>query len=322
MRRTERKLDHAYENALCLPLHRGSRIVMMSDCHRGVGNWGDNFQPNQNLFFAALQHYNQRNFTYIELGDGDELWENRDLGEIARIHSNQFWMMEQFYRSGRLYMLYGNHDRKKAKGQYFQNACCPSPAPCQYSPSKPPSPSCAKSHPSLFPNIKVEEAIRLKDSCSGLELLLVHGHQGDFWNDTLWKATRFLVRYLWRPLELAGCNDPTSAAKNYAKKEKIEQRLSAWASSRRIYLVAGHTHRPVFPKPGEGYYFNDGSCVHPRCITALELEHGAIALVKWSVKVREDNVMYIGRDVLEGPIPLKDFASFFETFCPSNVSNK
>lgn len=275
MRRTERRLNHAYANALCLPIHRGSRIVMMSDCHRGVGNWGDNFQPNQNLFFAALQYYNQRNFTYIELGDGDELWENRDMSEIVRIHSNQFWMMEQFYCNGRLHMLYGNHDRKKAKANN--------------------------------PNIKVEEAIRLKDSCSGLELLLVHGHQGDFWNDTLWKVTRFLVRYLWRPLELAGCNDPTSAAKNYAKKERIEQRLSAWASRHKIFLVAGHTHRPVFPKPGEGYYFNDGSCVHPRCITALEVERGAIALVKWSVKVREDNVMYIGRDILEGPIPLKDF---------------
>ena len=117
------------------------------------------------------------------------------------------------------------------------------------------------------------------------------------------------MRYLWRPLELAGCNDPTSAAKNYQKKERIEKRLSAWANKHGTLLVAGHTHRPVFSKPGDGYYFNDGSCVHPRCITALELERGKIALVKWSMKVREDNMLYIGRDVLEGPTSLAEYGA-------------
>lgn len=159
----------------------------------------------------------------------------------------------------------------------------------------------------LFPDMKVQEAIRLQEIHSGVELLLVHGHQGDFWNDTMWKLTRFLVRYLWRPLELAGCNDPTSAAKNYTRKEKTEKRLAAWADKNETLLVAGHTHRASFPKPGEGYYFNDGSCVHPRCITALELECGAISLVKWCTRVREDNVLYIGREVLEGPVALEEY---------------
>ena len=64
MKRTAKRLDQAYKNALCLPIHKGSRIVMMSDCHRGVGNWGDNFLANQNLFFAALQYYNQRKLNW------------------------------------------------------------------------------------------------------------------------------------------------------------------------------------------------------------------------------------------------------------------
>ena len=114
--------------------------------------------------------------------------------------------------------------------------------------------------------------------------------------------TRFLVRYLWRPLELSGCNDPTSAAKNYQRKEKTEQRLAQWAGKHETLLVAGHTHRASFSKPGEGYYFNDGSCVHPHGITALELECGAISLVKWSMKVREDNLVYIGRAKIFGRI--------------------
>lgn len=47
--------------------------------------------------------------------------------------------------------------------------------------------------------------------------------------------------------------------------------------------------------------------IHPRSITALEVEQGAISLVKWSVKVREDSVMYIGREILDGPTPLEKF---------------
>lgn len=295
MNLTEKRLNRAYENALCLPINRGSRIVLMSDCHRGVGNWGDNFQPNQNLFFAALQYYSRKNFTYIELGDGDELWENRNLQEIVHTHDDQFRMLEQFYRRRRFYMIYGNHDRKKSCEKYFKSSChayyCDTESQMR----------------ELFPDMKVHEAIRLKETSSGTEMLLVHGHQGDLWNDILWKFTRLLVRYLWRPLELAGCNDPTSAAKNYRRKEKTERRLSEWAEKHKMILVAGHTHRPSFPQPGQGRYFNDGSCVHPRCITALELECGQISLVKWSVEVREDNMLYIGREVLEGPRSLAEY---------------
>ena len=156
MSRTDKKLDQAYENALCLPIDKGSRIVLMSDCHRGIGNWGDNFQPNQNLFFAALQYYNRRNFTYIELGDGDELWENRDLGEIIRIHSNQFWLMGELYRKGRFYMLFGNHDRKKEKEKYVKTHCH------NY--------YCEKDSEmkSLFRGLKVQEASRLQENQSGV----------------------------------------------------------------------------------------------------------------------------------------------------------
>lgn len=295
MNRVARKLDQAYENALCLPIDQSSRIVLMSDCHRGIGNWGDNFQSNQNVFFAALQYYNRRRYTYIELGDGDELWENRSMKEIIRTHSNQFWLLSKFYCEGRFYMLYGNHDRKKAGKNFCQSTCssyyCEADEKCM----------------ELFPDLKAQEAIRLTERGGAGELFLVHGHQGDLLNDTLWLLTRFLVRYVWRPLELAGCNDPTSAAKNYQKKERTEKRLSDWAAQRKTVLIAGHTHRPAFPKPGEGFYFNDGSCVHPRCITALEIACGEISLVKWSEKVRPDNVVYIGRDVLEEPVSLAEY---------------
>lgn len=66
-------------------------------------------------------------------------------------------------------------------------------------------------------------------------------------------------------------------------------------------VIAGHTHQPFFSEPGQGYYFNDGSCVHPRCITCIEIEDDRISLIKWAVGTRLDRTLFVARTVLEGP---------------------
>lgn len=70
MRRTARRLDQAYEKALCIPIGMGSRIVLMSDCHRGVGTWGDNFQANQNLFLPRCNIIIEGTSPILNLGMG------------------------------------------------------------------------------------------------------------------------------------------------------------------------------------------------------------------------------------------------------------
>ena len=45
-----KNLSKAYETAKVIPYDLNSKFVMMSDCHRGIGNWGDNFLSNQHLF--------------------------------------------------------------------------------------------------------------------------------------------------------------------------------------------------------------------------------------------------------------------------------
>ena len=84
-------------------------------------------------------------------------------------------------------------------------------------------------------------------------------------------------------------------------KDRIENRLDTYAREHNQLLIAGHTHRPFFSEPGNGHYFNDGSCVHPRCITCIEIEDDKISLVKWAVAAREDRSLYVARTVLEGP---------------------
>lgn len=292
---TDGRLSKLFAEAMVIPYDENSRFVIMSDCHRGTGNWSDNFLPNQNLFFAALEHYYKRDFTYIELGDGDELWENRDMSNIIDVHSDSFWIMQKFYESNRFYMLFGNHDIVKKNPRYvnknMQKFYCDS----------------TKKYCPLFPDMKVHESIILENIITSRNIFLFHGHQGDMINDELWPLGRFLVRYVWRRFELLGMRDPSSSDINFRKKNKIETRICKWAEENNQMVIAGHTHRAVFPIPGDIKYFNDGSCVHPRCITALEIEKDEIALVKWSVLTRSDGTLYVGRTVLEGPTAIENY---------------
>lgn len=295
MSSVKKRLQQAYDSAQTIPFDSTSKFVIMSDCHRGQGNNGDNFLPSQNLFFGAMEYYYDNGFTYIELGDGDELWENRKMSPIIQAHSDAFWMMSRFYQENRLYMLYGNHDIVKSRKSYTKKHCndyyCDSAGRCM----------------PLFPGIRIPQSLILEDGDQ--RLFLVHGHQGSLLNDRLWPLARFLVRYLWRPLELVGFLAPTGAGRPNEKKERIEKELASFANSKRQIMIAGHTHRPVFPQPGEGYYFNDGSCVHPRCITAIEIQDGQITLVKWLVATRKDRSLCVDRQVLAGPASI---ASYFQ----------
>lgn len=279
------RLRHAFDNAPTLPLAPGVRFCIISDCHRGDGSNGDNFLKNQNLYFTALKYYYSHGFVYIELGDGDELWENRRMSQIIEIHNNIFWLLSLFYKQNRLYLLYGNHDMEKRKKGYSNQVC--SNYFCTET-------QCRQE---LFPGLTFHEGIILKNPCHGEQIFLTHGHQADFWNSTGWKCNRFLVRYLWRPLEHFGVLDPTSAAKNYKHKDRIEKRLSSYAEQSGSPLITGHTHRPRLD-PSSPMYMNTGSCVHPRCITCMEIEAGSITLIKWACDTRPDRSLYVNREIL------------------------
>lgn len=295
------KLDRVtkiFESAEQIPFDNNSNIVLMSDCHRGDGSWADNFLKNRNIFFSALTHYYNNNYTYIELGDGDELWENRKLSEIMDTHRDAFWLMLKFYEKGRLFMLYGNHDMEKKYYKYMTSNVK------RYTTQR------GEDYLSEFSNIKVHEGLILKHRITNDKILLIHGHQVDTINSDYWMLSKFLVGNVWKPLESFGVNDPTSPAKNYEKKISIAKKLSEWVMKEKHLLIAGHNHKPSLPAVGNTPYFNDGSCIHPRCITALEITRGTIALVKWSVKVREDGLLYIDRDLLAGPNKLQDYFDY------------
>ena len=293
-----KRLSKVFDSAEEIPFDDSSRIILFSDCHRGDGSWADDFSKNQNLYFAALTHYYEENYIYIELGDGDELWENKKLSAIMQEHSDVFWLLTRFIKEGRFYSLFGNHDIVKRNSGIIKSI-----ESRNFNIRK-------KEYLTLCAGIKFHEGLVLSHRATKDKIFLVHGHQADYLNDGLWRISRFLVRYLWRPLELLGVNDPTSPAKNHKKKAVVERKLIEWVKRENQILVAGHTHRPMFPEAGEPPYFNDGSCVHPRCITGIEIADGKITLVKWCVKTKHDGALVVSRDVLAGPKKLMDYFRF------------
>ncbi|MBK5101263.1 MAG: hypothetical protein JJE15_09775 [Desulfobacteraceae bacterium] len=298
---------------ITLDLTPEDRYIVFSDCHRGDGSAGDEFARNSLLYKCALEHYLGHGFTYIELGDAEELWENASFEPIYITHTSIYELLRAFHHADpertRYVKIWGNHDLDWKDG---------------VGPLQP-----------VFPGIVVYEAALIRcgerrDERAGASggrrnILLLHGHQADpicsGWRARL---SRSMVRHLWRGVQAVGIGDLTRAAENPGLCNDIDATLAGWAKNGdyeglglppNSSVVAGHTHRPVFENlslterrlleagfgpPGivrkeraEKLYYNSGSCVHPRCITGLEItaeleEKGGIrrclTLVKWCVK--------------------------------------
>lgn len=257
----------------------------MSDCHRGKKDIYDNFSKNENIFLSALDYYYKKGFVYIELGDGDDLWEVKKCTDIVKSNILTFNIIKKFYNSGRFFMLYGNHDITKSSPKVM-DACF-----YNYYNEK------TKEDETLLKGLNTYESLILK--YNNYDIFLIHGHQVDYLNSTVWKFTRFLVRSLWRTLENMGIKDPTSSIKNYKVAKNTEKKLESWSIKNKKILIAGHTHRPVFPKNKKSLYFNSGSCVHPNGITAIEIDSGFITLVKWEYKIKKGELFSVKRNILE-----------------------
>ena len=291
-----KRLYKAYNSAKTIEFDDDSKFILFSDCHRGDNSFADDFANNRNIYFHALKHYYTEGFDYCELGDGDELWENISFESVLNAHKNVFMLLKLFHEEHKLHMVWGNHDMayrnpnyvKKHLSTYFD-------------------PKTGKNE-ELFKNLTYHEGLILKHRTTGQKLFLTHGHQADWWNFLFWKWSRLMVRILWKPLNVMGIADPTSPAKNHKELIKIERRIKKWiAENNNLLTIVGHTHRPRFPEPGDIPFFNDGSCVHPRSITGIEIEKGQISLIKWHVATKNDGTLQIVRVLLEGPEKLVDY---------------
>jgi predicted phosphodiesterase len=153
----------------------------------------------------------------------------------------------------------------------------------------------------LFEGLKAHEALLLRHRVTGQEILALHGHQGDFMNDQMWRFSMLSLRYFWRFMHMIGFRNPASPAKNVHKMHKIERNYNKWIYKHRMMLICGHTHRPKFPKHGELPYFNSGCGVHTKGVTCIEIINNTVMLVEWRIRTDQQGLLRVERQVLRGP---------------------
>ena len=295
---TNKILNRAFKNALLVNLNKDSKIICFSDLHRGDNSYADDFKHNMKIYEHALKNYYRNDFTYIEIGDGVELWENKSFAPIYHTHKTSFELLKLFQKKKRLFLLWGNHDMEfrdpifveKLRNKYFL-------------------PKNIAEKNILF-DLKYYESLLLNIENTDKNIFVLHGHQADYMNYVHWKFNRFFVRYFWKYMQKwFGINDPTSPAKNYTNLIKVEKKLNKWiVKNNNQMIICGHTHRPRFPDPGDIPHFNDGSCVHPHSIIGIEIVNLKISLIKWcEINNSITNKKEIKKVILEGPIDLEKF---------------
>lgn len=288
-------LDRAFQKAKLLTINKNSKIVFFSDLHKGDNSYADDFAHNMEIYIYAIRKYYDENYTYIELGDGIELWENYTFEPIYKAHKNTFELLKLFYNDDRLHMLWGNHD------MIFGD-----PLTVEKMLYKVFTPKNIQQKERLF-DLEYHESMLLQIENTNKKIFLIHGHQADWLNYRFWKVSRFFVRYFWMPLQKwFNVKDPTSPAKNYKNLVKVERKLKDWMlKNNNQMVIAGHTHRPRFPDANELPYFNDGSCVHPNSIIGLEIVNLQIAMVKWHDELDSNGHKRVVKIVLAGPEDLE-----------------
>ena len=266
-----------------LTLNPGMKLIIMSDMHRGDGTGADDFAQNSLIYRCALEYYLENDFTYIELGDAEELWENDNFDQIYITHTPVYELLAKFHdpdpEKTRYLKVWGNHDLywKDNETVYQQ----------------------------LFPGIKIYEGIVLDD-----KILMIHGHQADpKCSGEIASVSKFFVHNFWTEFQRLGAKDPTRAATNPGLCNEVDERLHEWATHNDkgiTKIIAGHTHRAVFENLSiterryleskvkteiikiknepDTSYFNSGCCVHPQGITGIEItEEGlSLRLIEWN----------------------------------------
>jgi predicted phosphodiesterase len=282
-------------------------IIIFSDQHKGARNGSDDFELSEKNYLKALNYYNQEQYSFISLGDSEELWENSVLA-VMKHYKKTFELEGLFAKRNAFYKVYGNHDL------FWDN--------------DPFAPALLKKMYNIEVPIYGGIMLRIELNNRTIDIFCTHGHQGDKQSDGN-AFSKWFVSYIWGPLQAyleINTNKPSS---NNELKTLHNEFMYRWSKQKNnIILVTGHTHQPVFaslthlerlllkredallskdeaalakidaeiPRRRREYdhvkisfrevrpsYFNTGCCCYKDGnITGIEISGGFIRLIKWT----------------------------------------
>jgi UDP-2,3-diacylglucosamine pyrophosphatase LpxH len=232
--RTFAALDRALWNA-----HRvdsfhpeKDRFVVFSDIHKGDGKTkSDDFVHNKTLYCYALLHYFDEGYSLVLNGDCEDCWETEPADIVRAYRDTAFAAERRFNENGRYFRIVGNHDddwNDPVKAERFLS--------------------------DALGDVRVWPALLL-----GGRILILHGHQGDSFDDRAGRRSRWIVRNIWAPMQRWGLADRLepvlrrfgfveigrAAQNNFIRRER-DRLLYDWAKKKGLLLIAGHTHRGMF----------------------------------------------------------------------------
>lgn len=291
-------LDQAYERAHFIDYDKKRPLVIFSDCHRGIRQSTDPFTKNEDLYYYILDYYYNSGFTYLEAGDGDEMYKY-PFDKIQNSYEKIFELLHKYNNQDRLIMVSGNHDLGTNKTNKTE--------------------SVEKD------GLTAHEAVVLENAQTGQQLFIVHGHQADMLSERYRPFGQAVVRYFLDPLfkmGLIGFNDqgdiccmgkrsmPAFILKCIEQsQDKIEKRIALWAGKTNRIVISGHTHRFSDADTNGAPYFNTGSCLVPNIVTGIEIVCNQINPIKWSLyKPFHGGVPRVKRELISKPQELISFA--------------
>ncbi|MBK0379949.1 metallophosphoesterase [Mucilaginibacter segetis] len=285
---------------------QSDRFIILSDQHKGARDGADMFAGCEKAYLSALEYYFENKFTYINLGDSEELWENLFVS-VKRHNKATFKQEKKFIQQDAFIKIFGNHDL------YWGN-----------------DPLATVSLMQIYDKaIRIYEGIILQTTINNkpLSVFMTHGHQGDLQSDGNW-FSKWFVSDIWGPIQGYLHINPNTPAFNNQLKTDHNRMMYEWSSKQQdMLLITGHTHQPVFRSfthleslyealsdakkiqdtariqeleekitslhiEGEkmpdfnGYldtYFNTGCCCFDDGdITGIEIAEGFIRLIKWT----------------------------------------
>lgn len=233
-KRVNTALSKLYHQILTNPGKRGlvvpfnekkDRFIIFSDQHKGARDSADIFARSTKNYLAALDFYEREMFTYINLGDSEELWGNTFLS-VKKHNKGTFENEKRFIKRNAFIKIFGNHDL------YWDNDPLAAVSLLQiYGEAIP-----------IYEGIILQGVVNNKD----ISIFMTHGHQGDLQSDGNW-FSKWFVSNIWGPLQAFVAVNPNTPANNQQLKTDHNRLMYEWVSKRaHTLLITGHTHQPVF----------------------------------------------------------------------------
>ena len=84
------------------------KFIIFSDQHKGNRDSADDFANNEFNYLNALEYYDQRNFSFINMGDSEETWKYKVEDVLPK--NEKTFAAEAAFQPNNYYKTFGNHE--------------------------------------------------------------------------------------------------------------------------------------------------------------------------------------------------------------------